>query len=179
MTTLPLAGPLHQDPTVEVYRLGQLAPADRNDVSAPMTAAHGVAEQMLGTALAGVELGDWDRQVIAWLARKDISTLVTVASLLRRATVVGVEAGRREAAEDAAGASSTSAAALEAALAQAQAAVMWQVGVRRQAAEQRLGVEAGDPAAVADPAYDAVLGAWSTWERATQRLHAVVGGGPR
>lgn len=41
---------------------------------------------------AGVELGDYDWRMIAWLAGWEYSTLVTVASWIRRAHATGKDA---------------------------------------------------------------------------------------
>jgi hypothetical protein len=42
-------------------------------------------EQMLAGALAGVEMGDWDRVIARWMAGWDTPTVVTVVSLIARA----------------------------------------------------------------------------------------------
>jgi hypothetical protein len=45
--------------------------------------AAGLAEILAG-ALAGVELGAWDRRVAAWLAGLDAPTVLTIASWVAR-----------------------------------------------------------------------------------------------
>jgi hypothetical protein len=45
--------------------------------------------EMLAEVLAGVELGAWDRRIVAWLAGWDASTLLTVASLIARSRAAG------------------------------------------------------------------------------------------
>lgn len=44
---------------------------------------------MLAGVLAGVELGEWDRQMVAWLAGLDTPTAVTVASWIARSRQAG------------------------------------------------------------------------------------------
>ncbi|MGH3224469.1 MAG: hypothetical protein ACRDPY_38270 [Streptosporangiaceae bacterium] len=41
--------------------------------------------QILTAALAGLELGAWDRRILHWLAGRDTSTVLTVASWITRA----------------------------------------------------------------------------------------------
>jgi hypothetical protein len=45
--------------------------------------------EVLAGALAGIELGDWDRRIAGWLAGWDASTVVTVASWIARARDAG------------------------------------------------------------------------------------------
>jgi hypothetical protein len=45
---------------------------------------------VLEEALAGVELGDYDKRVIEKLCREDIPVVATIASLFRRAGRIGV-----------------------------------------------------------------------------------------
>jgi hypothetical protein len=47
-------------------------------------------EAMLLEALAGVELGAWDRRIIAWLAGWTASEVRTIASLIQRARAAAV-----------------------------------------------------------------------------------------
>jgi len=42
-------------------------------------------EQLLEVALAGIELGEYDRRIVAWMASWDTSTLLTVVSWIVRA----------------------------------------------------------------------------------------------
>jgi hypothetical protein len=44
---------------------------------------------ILADALAGVELGAWDRRILAWLAGWDAATVVTVASWVARSRAAG------------------------------------------------------------------------------------------
>ena len=41
--------------------------------------------QILASALAGLELGAWDRRILHWLAGWDSSTVLTIASWITRA----------------------------------------------------------------------------------------------
>jgi chromosome segregation ATPase len=74
---LPLPGPLDVDPTGEVANLV-------------------TARKMLCSALDGVPQGAHDRLIVGRLAGRDISTIATVASLLRRSFEGGLAAGRTE-----------------------------------------------------------------------------------
>jgi hypothetical protein len=49
------------------------------------------AEQaaILAAALAGIELGAWDRRIVGWLAGWDASTVVTIASWIVRSRAAG------------------------------------------------------------------------------------------
>jgi hypothetical protein len=49
------------------------------------------AEQadILAAALAGIELGAWDRQIAGWLAGWDASTVLTIASWIARSRAAG------------------------------------------------------------------------------------------
>jgi len=76
-----LAGPIDTDPTVAVFLLGELA-----DKAERLAA--------LGRALAGVELGAYDRRILEWLAGWDLSVVATVLSLLYRARAAGLERER-------------------------------------------------------------------------------------
>ena len=66
------AGPVDRPPAGFVPRAGQ--------------------EEILRAVLAGVELGGWDRRIVAWMANWDTCTVLTVASWIGRAR----EAGPRE-----------------------------------------------------------------------------------
>ena len=46
-------------------------------------------EQLLEVALAGIELGEYDRRIVAWMANWDTSTLLTVVSWIVRARAAG------------------------------------------------------------------------------------------
>jgi hypothetical protein len=46
-------------------------------------------EQVLEAALAGIELGGYDRRIVAWMADWDTSTLLTVVSWIVRARAAG------------------------------------------------------------------------------------------
>ncbi len=50
-----------------------------------------VQAQILADALAGIELGGWDRRVLGWLAGWDSSTVLTIASWIVRARAAGPE----------------------------------------------------------------------------------------
>ncbi len=67
------AGPAERPPAGFVPRAGQ--------------------EEILRAVLAGVELGEWDRRIVAWMAGWDASTVLTVASWIVRARAAGP--GRR------------------------------------------------------------------------------------
>jgi len=71
-------------------------PADRPLDRAPGGAflAEAQRRELLAQALSGVELGAYDRRILDWLAGWDTDTVVTVASLLRRARAAGPEAAR-------------------------------------------------------------------------------------
>lgn len=71
MDTLP-TGPIESDP-IDYYR-GR----DFSDVSA-----------MLDEAVAGIQLGAYDRRIVEWLKGWDSPTIVTVASLIKRARAAG------------------------------------------------------------------------------------------
>ncbi len=45
--------------------------------------------EILAGALAGIELGAWDRRILEWMAGWDGSTVLTVASWLARARAAG------------------------------------------------------------------------------------------
>lgn len=59
--------------------------------SAPWSALSGEAEYRaaLAEAFAGVELGEYDRRIIEWLAGWDSPTVATLASLVVRAREAG------------------------------------------------------------------------------------------
>lgn len=40
---------------------------------------------ILATALAGIELGAWDRRILDWMSNWDAATVLTVASWITRA----------------------------------------------------------------------------------------------
>lgn len=44
---------------------------------------------ILAAALAGIELGAWDRRIVGWLAGWDASTVLTVASWIARSRAAG------------------------------------------------------------------------------------------
>ena len=46
-------------------------------------------EQILEVALAGIELGEYDRRIVAWMANWDTSTLLTVVSWIVRSRAAG------------------------------------------------------------------------------------------
>ena len=46
-------------------------------------------EEILRAVLAGVELGEWDRRIVAWMAGWDTCTVLTVASWIGRAREAG------------------------------------------------------------------------------------------
>jgi hypothetical protein len=48
-----------------------------------------VRAEVLAGVLAGIELGDWDRRVVGWLAGLDTATALTVASWIARAREAG------------------------------------------------------------------------------------------
>jgi hypothetical protein len=45
--------------------------------------------QILAGVLAGVELGAWDRRILAWMAGWDACTVLTVASWIARSRAAG------------------------------------------------------------------------------------------
>ena len=45
--------------------------------------------ELLAEVLAGVELGAWDRRILAWLAGLDACTVLTVASWIARSRAAG------------------------------------------------------------------------------------------
>jgi hypothetical protein len=45
--------------------------------------------EILADVLAGIELGAWDRRIVAWLAGWDASTVLTVASWIVRSQMAG------------------------------------------------------------------------------------------
>jgi hypothetical protein len=45
--------------------------------------------EILAAALGGIELGAWDRRIVAWLAGWDTSTVLTVASWIARSRAAG------------------------------------------------------------------------------------------
>jgi len=52
--------------------------------------ADAIRRDLLGHALRGVEIGDWDRLIAEWIATAcDNSTAVTVISWLERARIAG------------------------------------------------------------------------------------------
>ena len=56
---------------------------------------HTDATQALLEPLAGIELGDYDRKILDWLANWDTDTIGTLASLLYRARAAGPIGGGR------------------------------------------------------------------------------------
>jgi hypothetical protein len=46
---------------------------------------HAEQAQILAGALAGLELGAWDRRILRWLADCDTCTVLTIASWITRA----------------------------------------------------------------------------------------------
>lgn len=49
----------------------------------------GRREAALLSALAGVDLGDYDRRIITWLSSRDDPTVATIVSLITRARAAG------------------------------------------------------------------------------------------
>jgi len=49
----------------------------------------GEQAEILAAALAGIELGAWDRRIVGWLAGWDASTVLTVASWIARSRAAG------------------------------------------------------------------------------------------
>ena len=45
--------------------------------------------EILAGVLAGIELGAWDRRIVAWLAGWDACTVLTVASWIARSRTAG------------------------------------------------------------------------------------------
>ncbi len=45
--------------------------------------------EILAAALAGIELGEWDRRILEWMAGWDASTVLTVASWIVRSRAAG------------------------------------------------------------------------------------------
>lgn len=54
-----------------------------------------VREQIIRSALAGVELGAWDERTITWLAGWDWATVATIVSWIERARTARREEGSR------------------------------------------------------------------------------------
>ena len=48
-----------------------------------------VQAEILAGALAGIELGAWDRRILEWMAGWDASTVLTVASWIARSRAAG------------------------------------------------------------------------------------------
>ena len=48
-----------------------------------------VRAEILADALAGIEVGAWDRRILDWLAGWDASTVLTIASWIGRARAAG------------------------------------------------------------------------------------------
>jgi hypothetical protein len=71
---VPLPGPLDAEPQIPMWQ----------------------ALQQLSASLEDLPLGAWDSRIHLWLSEKDAGTVATIASLLRRAWISGVEIGRAE-----------------------------------------------------------------------------------
>jgi hypothetical protein len=54
---------------------------------------HPIQAQILTGALAGLELGAWDRRILHWLADQDTCTVLTIASWITRTKA---RAGRQQ-----------------------------------------------------------------------------------
>jgi hypothetical protein len=54
------------------------------------------ADEMLDQALAGLTLGAWDREVLAWMRQSHPGEQAAIASWLRRSWAAGVVVGRAE-----------------------------------------------------------------------------------
>ncbi|HUY50124.1 MAG TPA: hypothetical protein VMV92_31205 [Streptosporangiaceae bacterium] len=59
------------------------------EVPPPGFVPGGEQAEILAAALAGVELGVWDRRILGWLAGWDASTVLTVASWIVRSRAAG------------------------------------------------------------------------------------------
>ena len=94
----PLHGPFDTDPTDAVYTVA----ADAHDGATPFGSltVRDVAGSMLDTAVNGLPLGAYDALILAWLRNQDLDVMATVASLLRRAWLAGVETGHDEALDE-------------------------------------------------------------------------------
>ena len=66
-------------------------PAGPVEVAPSGFVPEGERAEVLGDALAGIELGDWDRRVAGWLAGWDAGTVLTVASWIARARAAGAQ----------------------------------------------------------------------------------------
>ena len=51
--------------------------------------------EILAAALAGIELGAWDRRILEWMAGWDACTVLTVASWIARSRAAGTMRGPR------------------------------------------------------------------------------------
>ena len=85
----PFSGPIDRDPLRQVAALAE----------DPLQAIR-VSREMLATAVADLDTGDYDDEVIGWVcATWDTSTIATVASLLHRARTSGRRVGSVESAD--------------------------------------------------------------------------------
>ena len=66
-----------------------LGPLDREPPSILPYPSRDDREAWIRQALAGVELGDYDQRIIAWLAGSDVATVGTVVSWLHRVRQAG------------------------------------------------------------------------------------------
>lgn len=81
---LPLPGPLDDDPAAAVREMASDGDALR------------VARTMLASAVIDIPRGAQDERVITWLAGWDVSTIATIASLMRRCWQAGAAARHAE-----------------------------------------------------------------------------------
>ena len=93
---VPLPGPLHTDPTASVYAVAFCDQRMLDGVTDLGVRALHTARAQLSVAVADVETGAWDEQIITWLFGQEIAAVATVASLLRRCWEAGSATGRAE-----------------------------------------------------------------------------------
>jgi len=64
-------------------------PAGPVEVAPPGCVPETEQAEILAGVLAGIELGAWDRRIVAWLAGWDACTVLTIASWIARARESG------------------------------------------------------------------------------------------
>ena len=68
---------------------GGRVPAGPVEVPPRGSAPQAEQAEILAEALAGVELGAWDRRIVDWLAGWDACTVLTIASWIARSRAAG------------------------------------------------------------------------------------------
>lgn len=87
-------GPIDTEPRMPSDRLYRSGHGPMTDELRALLVREDAALILDELEAAGVELGDHDRRIIAWLAGWEYSTLVTIASWIKRAHAAGQEASR-------------------------------------------------------------------------------------